>query len=426
LINVTISGNHGAVNAGGIADWASVWGAAPTELRNTVVAANTGPALMDIYSYGLVSRGNNLVGTGPIYGLAHGVNGDIVGTYDAPVAPGLGPLGSNGGSTATQSLSSDSPAIGSGNNCVTLPPENGGCLGEALTSDQRGQGFPRKIGAYVDIGAFESDSVPQDRARYDFDGDGRSDVSVFRPLSQAWYIDRSTQGFSAVRFGLANDKLVPADYDGDGKTDISIFRDGTWWRINSGNNTVEAITFGVAGDFPVPADYTGDGRDDLAVYRSGQWWTLDLSNGQTSVVNFGLSTDKPVPADYDGDGRADQAVYRGGEWHLNRSSQGYAVYQFGIPTDSPVVGDYDGDGKSDLAVYRNGTWYIDYSAHGPSAFQWGIATDIPAPADYDGDGKTDAAIFRDGTWWLRRSTSGTEVVPFGLEGDKPIPSAFSP
>ena len=66
----------------------------------------------------------------------------------------------------------------------------------------------------------------------DFDGDGKSDASVFR--NGNWYINPSSNstdfapsGFYGVQFGLATDKLAPADYDGDGKTDIAVFRENT-------------------------------------------------------------------------------------------------------------------------------------------------------------------------------------------------------
>jgi len=265
------------------------------------------------------------------------------------------------------------------------------------------------------------------RTRFDFDGDGKADVSVFRPSDRVWYLNRSTQGFYATQFGLSTDKITPADFDGDGKTDIAVFRDGLWYWINSSNGTVGIIQFGLSEDIPVPADFTGDGRAELAVYRGGVWWSLNLSNNQTNTVQFGNSTDKPVVADYDGDGRTDQAVYRNGEWHLNRSTQGYTVIQFGISTDKTVQADYDGDGRADQAVYRDGTWYLLQSSNGFTAFQFGISSDIPTPADYDGDGKADAAVYRNGIWWILQSTNGTvRTVPFGLENDKPIPAAFVP
>ena len=268
---------------------------------------------------------------------------------------------------------------------------------------------------------------PSVKAPFDFDGDRRADISVFRPSDRVWYLNQSTAGFAATQFGLSTDKLAPADFDGDGRTDISVFRDGTWYWLASSNNQFNARQFGIALDIPVPADFDGDGRAELAVYRNGTWWIQDLTNNQTQVVNFGLSNDKPVVADYDGDGRADQAVYRGnGEWHLNRSSQGYTVIQFGLASDKPVSADYDGDGKTDQAVYRDGTWYVLQSSNGFTAFPFGISTDTPAPADYDGDGKTDAAVYRNGTWYLRQTTNGISIQQFGLPNDKPIPAAFLP
>ena len=273
---------------------------------------------------------------------------------------------------------------------------------------------------------YQGDSNANVHTRFDFDGDGRADVSVFRPSDRVWYLNQSTNGFSATQFGLSTDKITPADFDGDGKTDIAVFRDGVWYRINSSNGTVAIVPFGLADDVPVPADFTGDGRAELAVYRGGGWWSLNLANDQVNTNQFGISTDKPVVADYDGDGRADQAVYRNGEWHLNRSSLGYTIVNFGLPTDKTLAADYDGDGKADQAVYRNGTWYLLRSQAGFAQFQFGLSTDIPTPADYDGDSKTDAAVFRDGTWYLLQSTNGVAVQQFGLANDKPVPSASVP
>ena len=312
--------------------------------------------------------------------------------------------------------------FGGGDGVTTVDFNNSNDRANALAVDRQG----RAVVVGGSDGFFALARFLLQPPPFDFDGDGRSDVSVFRPMDRTWYLNQSTNGFDATQFGLSTDKIVPADYDGDGKTDIAVYRDGAWWIRKSGNGTVETRAFGLIGDIPVPADYTGDGRDELAVYRNGQWWALDLSNDQSSLVNFGLASDKPVPSDYDGDGRFDQAVYRDGIWHLNRSTQGYTVIHFGLPSDKPVVGDYDGDGKADPAVYRDGTWYLWQSTAGFAAFNWGLATDIPAPADYDGDGKADASVYRDGTWYLLRTTGGISIQQFGLTNDQPIPSAYLP
>ncbi|HUR96570.1 MAG TPA: M36 family metallopeptidase, partial [Pyrinomonadaceae bacterium] len=66
--------------------------------------------------------------------------------------------------------------------------------------------------------------APSVKSRADFDGDGKTDLSVFRPSEGNWYLNRSTAGFQALHWGSAGDVLVPGDYDGDGKTDTAIFR----------------------------------------------------------------------------------------------------------------------------------------------------------------------------------------------------------
>jgi photosystem II stability/assembly factor-like uncharacterized protein len=268
--------------------------------------------------------------------------------------------------------------------------------------------------------------VPNGKPIADFDGDGRSDISVFRPTDRTWYLNQSTAGFSATQFGLSTDKITPADFDGDGKTDIAVYRDGIWFWLNSSNGNFNAFQFGLAGDIPQPADFTGDGRAELAVYRAGTWFTWNLANNQFNAVQFGVATDKPVVGDYDGDGRADFAVYRDGLWYLLQSTQGFTAIQFSIATDKLVPADYDGDGKTDIAVYRDGIWHLLKSSQGYTAFQFGISTDIPAPADYDGDGKADAAVYREGIWYLLQSSSGFSSVQFGLMRDKPVPTAYLP
>jgi len=276
-----------------------------------------------------------------------------------------------------------------------------------------------------------SDGAATTRTAFDFDGDGKADISVFRPSDGVWYLNRPGSGFTATQFGISTDKIVPADYDGDGRTDIAVYRDGIWYWLNSSNGNFNAYQFGVAGDVPVPADYMGDGRAELAVFRPSDrvWYIFNLANNQFSATQFGISTDKPVPADFDGDGKTDIAVYRDGIWYWLRSSDnGFQAVQFGLASDKPTVGDYDGDGKADQAVFRpsDRVWYILGSTQGFYGIQFGISSDIPVAADYDGDGKTDIAVFRDGIWYLLRSQQGFGAVQFGVTNDQPISAAFLP
>ncbi len=284
-----------------------------------------------------------------------------------------------------------------------------------------------KVGTSVRYGLARLNSINFPvKSSFDFDGDGKADVSVFRPDNSAWYLQQSTNGFTGFQFGLRTDKIVPADYDGDGKTDVAVYRDRIWYLQRS-QLGFTGIQFGTTEDIPVPADYDGDGKADIAVFRpsNGVWYLQRSQLGFTGIA-FGQTGDKPVAADYDGDNKADVAVFRNGTWYLQRSQAGFTAVQFGASDDKLVPADYDGDGKADVAVFRpsNGTWYLLQSTMGFAGVAFGFGTDKPVPADYDGDGKTDIAVFRDGAWYLQRSSQGFTSIAFGGSGDQPIPNAY--
>ena len=87
------------------------------------------------------------------------------------------------------------------------------------------------------------------KAVFDFDGDGRSDISVFRPAAGEWWHQRSSDlQVRAAQFGSAADRIVPADFTGDGKTDHAFFRPSTgqWFVLRSDDSSFYAFPFGTS------------------------------------------------------------------------------------------------------------------------------------------------------------------------------------
>ena len=372
--------------------------------------------------------GNGFVG-GAVNSLVLEGDGKIVAgggffSYNGATANALARLNQNGAFDTSFNIGA---GANSGASVYTLALHNGRVLAGGTFTNFNGQEKHR-------LARLQKSAT---RSQFDFDGDGRADVSVYRPTDGNWYLLNSTTGFSVLQFGVSTDVIVPANYDSDGKTDFAVFRpsNGTWY-VQSSAYGFFAAQFGQNGDIPVPADYDSDGVADFAVFRpsNGTWYVQGSSAGFIAF-QFGQNQDVPVIGDYDGDGKSDYAVFRpsNGTWYLQRSTLGFAAAQFGQNGDVPVPADYSGNGKTELAVWRPATssFYIartlTNSAQNFDVAQFGVSTDVPVPADYDGDGRADIAVFRplNGFWYRLNSTNGQfQAVQFGASADKPIPAAF--
>ncbi len=358
-------------------------------IENTILAnngdngnsdCNNQGALILAFIHNLVRRGN-------------------CGTPTVSADPKLGALADNGGPTQTMSLLPGSPAIDAGDDAtcetadqrgITRPQgphcdigafEITGPVEYTLTINKVGNGTvtPDKVAPYhlndvvqltqvADTGwtfsawsgactgsgacSITMDANKSVTATFtqnaqvthtvaDFNGDGASDIGIFRPSETAWYI----QGMPGVTWGAADDILVPGDYNGDGTSEIAVFHpaDGKWYI-----NGQEPIGWGQAGDIPVPGDYDGDGKTDIAVYRpsEGAWYIM----GQPTFTIWGVPGDIPVPGDYDGDGKTDLAVYQPGEYSLWWIKGQPSYKMWGNAEEKPIPADYNGDGKTEIAV----------------------------------------------------------------------------
>jgi hypothetical protein len=280
----------------------------------------------------------------------------------------------------------------------------------------------------------------------DFDGDGKSDITVFR--GGAWLMHDFTSGTQngAVWTGTSAGCVpVAMDYDGDGKMDFTQFCNGAWHFYNNNGIYNKGIwTGGVAGDLPVPADYDGDGKDDVVVYRGGAWlfynFTTGVFDAAKSIWTGGGGSCIPVPMDYNGDGKADFTQLCSGAWHFHNNNGSYnkGIWTGGAAGDLPVPADYDGDGIDDVVVFRGGAWLFYNFATGaydaaksvwtgaPPHWTGGIT--LPAPIDYDGNGKVDFTVYSGGPWYFfnGNGTFNKGIWTGGVAGDQAISKRLLP
>lgn len=143
----------------------------------------------------------------------------------------------------------------------------------------------------------------------DYDGDGKTDLAIWRPSDGYWWILYSgystgdiNRSHDAIQWGLpgTNDTPVPADYDGDGLSDIGVWRTsvGTWYlRYANGNNagTTQSFQWGLPGDTPLAdTDFNGDGIRDLTVWRgsTATWFSFHMGVGTSTATTYGAPGDR--------------------------------------------------------------------------------------------------------------------------------------
>ncbi|HEX8653586.1 MAG TPA: FG-GAP-like repeat-containing protein [Pyrinomonadaceae bacterium] len=276
-------------------------------------------------------------------------------------------------------------------------------------------------------------------ARGDYDGDGMTDLAVWKPTTGNWTAIKSAAGPNISQvLGQNGDLPATGDYDRDGVTDLAVFRpaDATWHIRRSSNNTTFTRQFGQATDVPAPGDYDGDGKTDIAVYRpsNGTFFYIQSSDDTQRSKKWGKTGDLPAPGNFDNDRKTDFAIFRPSDhtWHVLKSTNNMALtVSVGSSTSVPVPGDYDGNGLDDFALFEPspGAWSVRLNGFNTVLFDgFGINGDIPQPGDYDGDGRYDFAVWRpsDGNWYVNKSGGGGVTTrKLGGSGDVPVAAMVS-
>ena len=238
----------------------------------------------------------------------------------------------------------------------------------------------------------------------DYDGDGTSDIGIFRRSSALWAIRGVTRSY----FGSSSDLPVCGDYDGDGTTESAIFRGSNGlWAIGG----ITRLYFGGGNDIPVPGDYDRDGICDPGIFRknSGLWAIRGLTR-----VYFGGPGDLEIPGYYRGDAAKRIAVFRPGNglWAI----RGVTRFYFGDHNDRPAPADYTGDGTEEICVFRrqSGLWAI----RGLTRWYFGEEADRAFRGNFAGEAGAELGIFRDSNGlWAIKNVSRTY---FGGPGDLPL------
>lgn len=254
----------------------------------------------------------------------------------------------------------------------------------------------------------------------------RKDGAYFPP-----YLHRERYSFGHTQASaLCNDRPVTGDWDGDGSTDVGVFRStarGGRFKLRRPDGTMIRQSFGGTNDVPLAADFDGDKVSQVGVRQlgSGTWLLRSRSGATATVTGVGAATDLPVTGDWNGDGLAELGWYRPSThtFYVRSASHQVSAVSFGASGQQPVTGDWDGDGRTDLGTWEpsTGTWRLRVpsgSGFGTETVRYGRWGDQPVTGDWDGDGTTDLGVWRPGSGQfelrtVRAATAHTTAVAFG-------------
>ncbi len=187
-----------------------------------------------------------------------------------------------------------------------------------------------------------------------------------------WQLRTATGAIQEIQFGENSDRPIAGDWNGDGSTQIGVFRPSDLtWRLDVDRNGKADAAFRFegmkAGDIPLVGDWDGNGTATPGYFRpEDASWHLRNSNSTGAedlpVLHFGMPTDVPVVGDWDGNGRDTIGIYRpeNGEVDLkNDLTPRPAPIVFHAPPNAkPVVGKWFGGRAHSFAFVVGTQWKL--------------------------------------------------------------------
>ncbi len=297
----------------------------------------------------------------------------------------------------------------------------------------------------------------------DFDGDGKTDLTVWRPAFGLWYLLPSTgfcpAGWTVIgpgqcqrQWGLPGDIPLVGDFDQDGKGDVTVYRPSNQHFYIAYSSIPDSIGFqfpdgtgdvySSPSDIPDIADVNDDGRSDIVIYKPAQLpanqrvYARVYANNAITMYSGSLSGHQnnlavlpvqPSASNYRAPSPPSNLFFAeevGTAWPEQSSSVSrmrwtytdiitwgsYASITMNVPNASHhrrARGNFSGFAYDleEFAAFdqSTGIWrYRRLPSSTVHTVSWGLPGDRAVPGDYNGDGVTDFAVWRPstGTWFI--------------------------
>ncbi|NQE32346.1 DUF4347 domain-containing protein [Microcoleus asticus] len=195
LTNNTITANTAAATAPAVAVGGGIaTNGGTVNVRNSIVAGNLGGANPDVFGTSFAATSiNNLIGN------VAGSNLPVAQQLTVPIGNVIAPAAGLNEATGVpvtyalaDSTATPNPAIDTGDAAAAAA---------AGATDQRGAGFPRTIGANVDIGAYEYGPIVTGLKFNDLNGDSLQGAAATEPGLPGWVISVGTKSATTAADG---------------------------------------------------------------------------------------------------------------------------------------------------------------------------------------------------------------------------------